>query len=309
MQELSSSITVQNVASAYLTERRNPYAEKRCKTPQTLAVHLKAPIQLWGQMAVDDFAKGSKNRVREAVQAWRESGLAQGTVHKRISTLKSAFYFAVEEEIITRAQMPIIKVPPAGPPRERFVHPIRELPDLLTAAADIRTPDHINLFNEIALITGQRRQSINDLQWSNIDFDERVIRFRDTQEPGERSSKRRINQPMSDELYELLLRAKERAETDWVIEFRGKHVKSCYQGMKALFKRANLQNIHVHDLRRSSANYVHDELGGDIEKAASHLGDTRAVTMKHYVQPSTEVNKVGINAATSVLSRARAKAA
>jgi len=305
MPKHSSSITVQNVCDAYLADRRNPFAEPRCATPQTLAVHLKVPMEIWGALTVKEFASGTKRRIAEARQTWLEAGLKPGTVAKRIGTLKTAFRFAVREEMIKRSHEPSIIVPKGGRPRERFVHPLRELPSLLAAADAIQTPDHILLFTELALRTGQRRSAINALKWEHIDFEQRVILFRETQAPEERTSKRRKNQPIDDELFVILSNAKERAQTEHVIEFRGKPVRSCYQGMKALYKRAGLKNIHVHDLRRSSATYVYDELGGDIDKAASHLGDTRDVTMTHYVQGDARVNLGGVQAVGGVLGRAR----
>src|SRR5262245_7104530 len=137
--------TINALIDAYLADRRNPHADRRCKHPEALAVHLKVARALWGEMAIDDFRIGSKARVRAACQEWRGGGLSPFTVRKRVSILKTVFRFAVDEERIERGQEPVIKLPPNGAPRERFVDDASELPALLRAADASRTPDHIRL--------------------------------------------------------------------------------------------------------------------------------------------------------------------
>lgn len=63
--------------------------------------------------------------------------------------------------------------------------------------------------------------------------------------------------------------------------------------------------IHTHDLRRTSATYVHDETGGDVDRAASHIVDTTATARAHYVQPNPQVHMPEMEAVSTVLARAR----
>lgn len=149
--------TINELAEAYLADRRNPFAERKCKHPSSLASHLKIVRALWGEMTVNDFAAGSKARVKAQVAAWRAAGLSPHTVRKRVSILKTVFRFAIEEELIERSQEPIIKLPPQGAPRERFVDPVKELPALLRAADHPDTPDHIRRCLHLSLRTGQRQ--------------------------------------------------------------------------------------------------------------------------------------------------------
>lgn len=302
----ATSLTINDVCEAYLADRRDPHSERPCKHPVSIGGHLVAVRKEWGAWTLTDFRVGSKARIKAKCAEWREAGLAQSTIRKRISFLKTALRFAVEEEIITREQEPIIKLPKNGPPRERFVHPLRELPALLKAADAIQTPDHIRLMLELALRTGQRRGAILALTWGLIDFEQRVIRFRDTEAPEERSKKRRTDQPMDDDLLRILTDAKERAESNHVIEWRGAPVKSTYAGIKALYKRAGISGLHIHDLRRSSATYVHEESGGDKKQAAGFIGDTEAVADRHYIQDNPAVRMPAVKSLANVLARARA---
>lgn len=301
------SPTLNALCEIYLTDRRNPHAERKCKHPESLASHLKAARALWGEMSVDEFRLGSKARVKAQCMEWRAGGLSAHTVRKRVSILKTVFRFAVDEEIIERGQEPVIKLPPNGAPRERFVDDAEELPALLRAADQTATPDHIRLLLELLLRTGQRRGCVLDLQWEHVDFEKRVIRFKDTEAAGDRSKKRRGNKPMDDALYALLQRAHEARDEDcpFVVQWRGKRVKNPYIGMRALYKRAGLSNLRTHDMRRSSATYVNTETNGDLQAAANHINDTVATAKKHYVQEDVRIHAPAMEAVSGVLARAR----
>lgn len=110
---------------------------------------------------------------------------------------------------------------------------------------------------------------------------------------------------MDDDLLRLLLAAKERAESPFVIEWRGKPVKSTYSGVKALYKRAGISGLHIHDLRRTSATYVNTETGGDKKITAGFIGDTEAVADRHYIQDNPAVRMPAVMGVASVLARAR----
>ena len=303
-----SNPTLNEIFDAYMSEKLNPNAYRKCKHPGTLQVNLKTPRELWGSMAIDDFRIGSKARVKASVQGWLAAGLTLPTCRKRVTIMRAAFRFAISEEMIERGQEPVFELPPNSPPRERFVDPKSELPQLLRAMDDVRTPDHIRTAALVLLITGQRRGALLALKWENVDFDRREIRFRDTEAAHERSKKRRVDQPMDDHLYKIMLAAKERATCEWVIEWQGKHCETIYPAMKRLFKRAGMGDLRIHDLRRSSATYVYNELEGDLTRAANHIGDTEKMAESVYVQKDVAKNLKGIEAVSSVLAQARAAA-
>lgn len=211
-------------------------------------------------------------------------------------------------ETADRAQEPVFKLPANGPPRERFVDPVKELPALLKAADHPDTPNHIRLCFHLSLRTGQRQGAIADLRWEHIDFEARVIRFRDTEAPDERSKKRRTDMPMDDELYALLISAKEAAESPFVIEWRGRSAGCTYHGLKALYRRAGVSGLHRHDLRRTAATLAHRGCDGDMKAAAGFIGDTEQMAARHYVQDSPETRLRPVTAISEVLARARSAA-
>lgn len=297
--------TLSAIFDAYMAEKNNALSYRPCKHPGSIASHIKVLRALWGDLEIEAFRKGSPSRVQDQVTEWRGAGLAFATCRKRCTIMRAAFRLAIRKEIIERGQEPVFELPPNSPPRERFVDPVKELPRLLKACEELRTPDHTRLFVIIALITGQRSGAIEALRWSHVDFEKRVIMFRETERADERSKKRRVNQPMSDLLYKYMVEAYERRECEAVLAWRGKPIKKCYYSVKQVFKRAGLGDVRRHDLRRSSATYVFDGLKGDLSKAANHIGDTEQMARKVYVQPGTAANLPGIEAATSVIEAAK----
>lgn len=307
MADAPNLVFVRDVVEAYMKDRRNPFAERPCKGWRSLEFHFVEALKIWGDMPVVAFKERSKARVKAQVEEWRRSGLSAGTCRKRVSQLKTAFKFCVDEELLPTELMPVIKLPPQGAPRERFLDPVKELPALLRAADMPDTPAHIKLCLHLSLRTGQRQSAIRDLKWSNVDFENRVIRYRDTEAPDERSKKRRTDMPMCDDLYAMLIEAKENSESEYVLEWRSKKVASTYSGMISLYERAGITGLSRHDLRRTAATLAFRASG--MKGAANFIGDTEEMAAKHYAQVSHEDRMAPVVAISDVLAQARAKRA
>ena len=177
--------------------------------------------------------------MKEEVQRWRTATpekpevLMVGTCRKRISQLKTAFKFCIEDEFIPASLNPIIKLPAQGAPRERCLT-LEELAALLREADNPRTPYHIRIAFHLAIRTGQRQSAIKALDWSHVDFVNGVIKFRDTERPDERSKKRRTNIPLDADLRAILEEAYENRDDTCtrVISWNGRPVANLYGGFK-----------------------------------------------------------------------------
>ncbi len=297
--------TVGDVIDAYLKDRYNPFSDRPCKTAKSIESHFVAVRAIWGHFTVEDFQKRSKARAKDQVEIWRRGAemvppLTTSTCRKRISQLKTAYKFCIEEELLSPSLMPVLKLPPQGAPRERVLT-LAEIKAIMGEADSPRTEFHIRLVFHISLRTGQRQGAIHALQWSkHIDFETRTIRFRDTEEPNERSKKRRTSMPMDDVLFQMLWDAKEIADTDFVLERNGERVKSTYVGVKAMYARAGVVGAHRHDLRRTAATLL-----GDLKDAASFIGDTEAVTKRNYFHEKPEARLPQIQKLSDILDQAR----
>lgn len=251
--------------------------------------------------------------MKEEVQRWRTATpekpevLMVGTCRKRISQLKTAFKFCIEDEFIPASLNPIIKLPAQGAPRERCLT-LEELAALLREADNPRTPYHIRIAFHLAIRTGQRQSAIKALDWSHVDFVNGVIKFRDTERPDERSKKRRTNIPLDADLRAILEEAYENRDDTCtrVISWNGRPVANLYGGFKSLYRRAGVEGLHLHDLRRSAATFVHASTGGDMKAAASFLGDTEIMAAKHYVHSAPETLREPVNALSAFIRAAKA---
>lgn len=295
-------ITLNAIFDAYLKDRNDPYSDKPCKHPGALADHLKPLRALWGDLTIAEFSLGSKKRVELQVKEWRGAGgWSLGTCRKRIATFKAALSFAFGDELIDR--IPTFKMPPPGPPRERVLTK-EEIVAITKAADDPATAPHIYLCWHLSIRTAQRQSAIRDLTWDLVDFENRVIRFRDTETAAERSKKRRTNMPISDSLCAILQQAKSNAETQWVLEWQGRRVRSTYAGMMALYARAGVKNVHRHDIRRTAATLAY-QASGDMNMVANLLGDTPEMAARHYAHATHEDRRAPVDLIGDFVDAAR----
>ena len=299
-------MTVNDILDAYLTEKNNKHADRVCKHPKKIEYAALALREVWGTMTLGEFQRGSLIRIKTQCEAWRAEGYAANTIRKYVgSILRPAFNYAMDHEIIPRTLQPTIKLPASGPPRERVIDIDKELDRLIRALYHPRTAAHIRLFVLLDLRVGQRMGAMLALQWSkHIDFDKRVIRFRDTEDASERSKKRRTDIPMDDAVYALLKAAHAEADCDYVISWRGKPVKTVYVGVQALYRRAGISHATTHDLRRTAATWL-----GSVKDAAAFIGDTEQVTAKHYAHVGAESRLPQVEKLSGIIEAAEKKVA
>jgi integrase len=208
-----------------------------------------------------------------------ERAVADGTIRRELGILKAAFAMAVEHEILAHDQLPTIKLPPMGKPRERYLS-LDEIDRLLKAAAtlsrDIRL-SRIERFLWLALQTGARRDAILHLTWDRVDLERGLIDFRDPRL--EESRKRRVVVPISESLMPVLRRAH--------AERRGQLVLDTTGPIRSVFDRAcklaGLEDVSPHVLRHTWASHASMN-GVGLTEISRVLGNTLAVCEKVYAK-------------------------
>lgn len=311
----ADTLTVNDIFERYLADCENPNSERGKRVSvESIRAHLRVLRARFGHMTVREFTEGtagspvtSRAKIRALCEEWRAEKYAPNTMRTRLNKMRTAFRFAVDHEIIKRADEPVIPLPPAGPSRERYVEEDHELPALLVALDDTDTPEHIRLLTQIMVLTGQRGKTVRSLTWDLVDFEKRVLWFRETQTGVMRSKKRRGNKPMNDELLAIMQRAyrNRNEECPFVIEWQGKPCKSNGRAMRSLFKRAKLEKLVPHDLRRSSATYVYNASEGDLGAAAKQISDSKETTGAVYIVENPNVHLPEMNKVSEVLAKAR----
>lgn len=212
----------------------------------------------------------TRERVRNyAKERRRKRPLSDGTIIRELVTLRAAFRWAIGERWIS--QEPLVEVPAAPPPRDRWL----TRPEA-QRLADAAVAPHVRTFIMLGLYTGARAGALLELTWDQIDFEAgRIALGRG------RGNKRRAVVPIVAELRSELADALERAVGRYVVSPSEKRLASIKTGFNAAAGRAKLEGVTPHTLRHTAASWM-VQRGVPIEQVASFLGNSAAMVEKVY---------------------------
>jgi len=209
------------------------------------------------------------------------------TIDNELRMLRAACAW-VKKHLGWKFETPDFVLPGGAQPRKRTLSR-REAATVFRELAAPATPNHLRVFVLLALLTGQRSGAIRALKWEHIDFDDGMIWF-SRAKPQAPKNKRVRDMPMTDRMLAVLQETRagviDKAKTDaiesrHVIEFKGKPVKSLKTAWAALLKRAKIEGVRVHDLRRTAATGALNR-GASMADVALYLNDSEKVTARHY---------------------------
>lgn len=209
---------------------------------------------------------------------------AQGTINKKIRCIRQALRYGKRKKRY-KVEMPDIDPVKRGQRRKRFLSKPEGV-QLFNAARHPDTAPHIRLYVYLAVGIMQRQGAILALEWDrDIDFEHRIV----WAAPGESDNKQRVAVPMSQGVYDELVRAYAARRTKFVIEYRDNKepLASVKTGVRALVRRAKLKNVRTHDFRRTGASWA-IMAGKSFAEVAAILGDTEKVVKEHYGHFSPE---------------------
>ena len=214
----------------------------------------------------------SRDDCRDYHKAMKARGLAASTIRTDLALLRACLIWRYKEEA------PSIWLPPASPPRERWLTK-DEARTLEQAAAS----PHIKLFLILGLSTGARGNAILDLTWDRVDFAHGTINYRP---PGRvETNKRRTIVPINKKARAALEEAYEARLTDHVIEYGGEPVKSVKKAIRRLSEKTGIK-FSPHVLRHTCAVWMAQE-DVPMQKISQYLGHTSiTVTANTYARYS-----------------------
>ena len=134
--------------------------------------------------------------------------------------------------------------------RERFL-----LPDEIKrffAALNEEPNEVFKNYVLLSLYIGQRRQNILSMRWSNVNFELGHIWFPDSKN----GDPQKI--PLIIQAREILTEMRKYAINDWVFPSEGSksgHLEDLHRPWYALLKRAGIEDLRIHDLRRTFGSY------------------------------------------------------
>lgn len=208
-------------------------------------------------------------------------GRSVGTVWTELGRLRSALNWARKHQYLS--EVPYVWLPSKPPARSRVLTP--DEAERLVAGTVM---PHVRLFVILSIATGARKGALLELTWNRVDLDARSIDLR-RPEPDNPLSKAvrkgRAVVYINDWARAALAEAREGRLTDHVIEWNGKPVRNIRVGFDAACRRAGIEGVCPHDLRRTAATWLADRQI-EMERIARFLGHSNPqVTRSTYAHP------------------------
>lgn len=149
-------------------------------------------------------------------------------------------------------------------PRERVLQP--DEMERFFQALDAETDEKFRHFVALCLMTGQRKSNVLAMRWDDIDFKGKTWTI-----PGEKM-KNGQSLVLALSQSELEVIASHPRLGDWVFPGSGEtgHFVEPKRAWQRLLKRAQIENLHIHDLRRSLASFMANA-GADVSLIRSAL--------------------------------------
>lgn len=203
-----------------------------------------------------------------------ERTVADATARYELLILSTALNWAVAKKHIS--SRPEIWLPPKGEYQIRYL----ERDEFEKFFEAVKAP-HARLYVLLGLNTMARPSAILELEWSQIDFDRRLINLNPS---GRRqTAKRRPIVSINDELYVALLAAYEARQSASVIERGAEPIQNIKKAFQAASKRSGVKAT-AYTLRHTGAVRA-AKAGVSMAELAQFMGhDDDRTTQRHYAR-------------------------
>ncbi len=237
------TLTVAEILDLYLTEHSIPHKRTTKDDQNFIRLHLKPA-----------FGKRRINEVTtESIRSWH-TGLAKimtpASANRHLALLRSVYNTMLPDLPNPCRTVKMFK----EYSRDRFLQP-EELGRFFESVELERTEGNPDIADYLllSLFTGARRSNVLAMQWTELDLNMNQWRIR-----GEDSKNKSIMLiPLVDEAIEILNHRRELASSVFVFPSHGKtgHLQEPKKGWQRVIKRAGLENVRLHDLRRTMGSF------------------------------------------------------
>jgi integrase len=218
--------------------------------------------------------------------------VGSGTLRRELNCLVAAFNHAIRHRRMPQSEMPHIDLPMPPPPKDIWLDEAEA--EQLWQAAE-RQGGRGYLFTALALDTASRKKAIEQLRWDQVDMVAGVIHFQN--DGGQRTNKRRVAVPISERLAKVLAKAKESADTEWVL-VSPYSIQHAFDRVKAnaymATQNEKFMQISPHALRHTWATLA-SRAGVPLFQVAGVLGDSLPTVMRVYAHHSPEHLRGAVN--------------
>jgi integrase len=263
-------------AEALITDVLDDYAREHgptTRSPWRIACAVEVLGRFWEARNVADITPQTCRGY--AIQRER----SDGTTRRELGVLAAAINHAHREGRLTRTVS--VSLPPSAEPRDRWLTAHEAALLLRASLREPRVRLYLPLFILIGLRCGARKDAILGLRWPQVDFERRLISFK---EPGAKTTnKRRADHvPIPSKLLGHLKRARARGtELGFVVHENGARLKDVKRGFASACRRAGLTDVTPHTLRHTCATWK-AQARVPLWEAAGFLGMSRETLEKVY---------------------------
>lgn len=234
------------------------------------------------------------------VQHWHiELGNTKGepTANRQLQLLKAVYNYADKLDLI-QCRNPVRAVARYKEySRRRFVD-AKEMPRLLRAIEEHGTFWTKDIFL-LCLYTGQRLRNVCSMKWENIDWDSATWHI----PASEFKTGEALDLPLVPEAIEIL--KARRNSYDYVFPSRRdktKHIDYPYNGWRKVLKASKIENLRLHDLRRTNATWQ-ATLGSTLTVIGRSLGHrSLQTTQKVYALAEDQAVRKSLDAVARAIS-------
>ena len=205
--------------------------------------------------------------------AWEDK--TSPTVNRYLGYLRAVLKYGIAKGLTTRTPLATWT---KTPERKKVIHLDVDGFRRIVAAAD----PHLAWALEVEWNLGTRPgvTELFALRWEDVAFDIPAVRVRGSKTDG---SNRLI--PISDDFKARLLIVRQEAQSDYIVEYKGKPVRQLRRSLTTACRRAGINyEVCLYDVRHLFATVLLNE-GADLAAVSALLGHSNvATTQKHYYQ-------------------------
>ena len=289
--KIRESITVQEFFDEYYMPDHSRLRKKEIsqKTDESV-MRLYIPAEIKSRQLLK-ITRPDMERMHNGV--WRKENSVY-SANRALKLMRQMFYKAMDWGMQTHNPAARIKLFPEVK-RDRFLQP-DELPRFFEALA--QDPDiHFRAFILVSLLVGQRRGNIQAMKWSDVNFERRALYIERTKN-GEPQAV-----PLPEQAIAVLRELETFKTSEWVFpsrQSRSGHMENPQVRWRALLKRAGLENMRLHDLRRTFASYQAIQ-GSSFEIIGKALGDKSPAVIPIYARVTEAPVRQSIQAAADAM--------
>ena len=241
--------------------------------------------------------------VRQYIEERKKVGIAPATINQEIGLASAAINWARRELewVVVNPFQGRRQAEPSG--RERWLSR-EEADQLIEAATSVSQAGHIADFIRLALFTCMRSGEILGLEWCRVDLARNLIYLGAKDQKNKKAGSVPLNQSACEAIKSRVkFRAKHCPDSPWVFcNRKGDRIVCVKKSFAAAVRKANLENVHPHDLRRTFGSWlVQSDVPMQTVSALLRHSDIR-VTVKVYAHLAPE-NLRGAAAVLDVVSR------